>query len=347
MGEYNQGGKYEMNSTWNLLKQTTPFIWMRLLIYMLFAVGSVIFLVILVGISALLLKWFGDSSGIVIVMVIVAIGVLFSFYRLLERYILYLLKAAHIAVLVELIDQGSVPDGKGQIEYGKERVKAMFGTASVFFAVDQLVASAVKQIHRWLMRLGNLFGAIPGAKVVINLASMVLGIALNYIDEAVLSRVMKHKKDNPESNVWQTSADGVVLYAQSWKGMIGAAAGVALFSIALSVASFLITLFPLLALVKLMYSDGNSFLGVLAFISALSISTAVKKAFVDPVATITMIRAYHTRTAGVEPSIDLRGKMLAISGKFKDLVNRAESNASEQATSPPLHVEATDTHLSQ
>lgn len=336
-----------MRSTWNLLKQTTPFIWMRLLIYMLFAVGSVVLLALLVGISVLLLKWFGDSGAIVLFLIIATVGILFAAYRLLERYVLYLLKAAHIAVLIELMEHGAVPEGKGQIAYGKERVTALFGTTSVFFAVDQLVSAAVKQIHKWLMRLGNLFGAIPGAKLVISLASMILGFAVNYIDEAVLSRVMKHKKEQPESNVWQTSADGVVLYAQSWKGMIGAAAGLAIFNIVLSVATFVIILFPLLGLVSLINSDGGALLNVLAIISAFSVMVAVKKALVDPVATITMIRVYHAKTAGVEPSFDLKDKMLGVSRKFKDLVSRSESETGDQATSVPAQVNPSGTHLGQ
>lgn len=337
-----------MKSTWNLLKQTTPFIWMRILIYMLFAVGSVVLLALMVGISVLLLKLFGESGVIVVLVILGSIGIMFSAYRLLERYVLYLLKAAHIAVLIELIENGSVPEGKGQIAYGKERVTALFGTTSVFFAVDQLVSAAVKQIHKWLMRLGNLFGAIPGAKVVISIASMIIGFAVNYIDEAVLSRVMKHKKEDPESNVWQSSADGVVLYAQSWKGMIGAAAGLAAFNIVLSVTTFVIVFFPLLGLVNLISSDGDSILGALALISALAVTVAVKKALVDPVATITMIRVYHAKTAGVEPSFDLRAKLLGVSKKFKDLVTRSESEQGVQTTtSVPVNVNTSGTPLDQ
>ncbi|WEK54995.1 MAG: hypothetical protein P0Y55_02610 [Candidatus Cohnella colombiensis] len=314
-----------MKGTWELLKQTTPFIWMRMLIYLMFAVGSVLLLAIVVGLSALLIKWFGDSSILILFLLLATLGIIFTAFRLLERYVLYLLKAAHIAVLIELIDHGQVPDGKGQIAYGKERVSAMFGTTSIFFAVDQLVSASVKQIHKWLMRLGDFLNVIPGAKIIISIISSVLGVALNYIDEAVLSRVMKHKKEDPETNVWKTSADGVVLYAQSWKGMIGTATGVALFSIVLSIATFFITLFPLLALVNRINDDAGALLGALAFISALSISFAVKKALVDPIATIAMIRTYHLKTAGVTPSIDLMGKMVAVSAKFKELFHRSDN----------------------
>lgn len=312
-----------MKGTWELLRQTLPFIWMRLVIYALFAVGSVILLALFVGIGLLFLQ-FGAGGGLVFILILLFIGSVFTLYRLLERYVLYLLKTAHIAVLVELIDHGEVPSGQGQIAYGKDKVKQMFGTATAFFAVDQLVHAAVKQVHRWLMRLGDFLNAIPGAKIVISIASMVLGIALNFIDEAVLSRVVKRKKDDVNSDVWKTSADGIVLYAQSWKKMIGTAAGVALFTISLTVVSFLIVLFPMQWIVQAI--AGSDVLIAIAYISAIVISLAIKKALVDPVATIAMIRAYHTTTSGLEPDFDLKGKLTSISGKFRTLVQKEGSD---------------------
>lgn len=329
-----------MKSTWDLFKRTTPFIWARLLAYLLFAVGSVVLLAIVVGLAWLLIRLFEGSGGIVFFFILVFIGGIFSLYRLLERYVLYLLKAAHIAVLIELIDHGEVPDGKGQIAYGKERVTSMFGTTSAFFAIDQLVMASVKQIHRWLMRIGDFLNVIPGAKYVISIVSMILGIALNYIDEAVLSRVMKYKKEDENVDVWKTSADGIVLYAQSWKSMIATSAGVAIFTILLTVVSFLIVLFPLLAFVQ--WIAPGSALSFLAYVSAATISLAVKKAFVDPVATISMIRTYHTKTAGVTPRIDLKEQMVSVSRKFRELVSREGSgapSASRQTVTTPNSVD--------
>ena len=38
---------------------------------------------------------------------------------LLREYILYVVKAGHIAVMVHLIDGREVPDGQGQIAYAR------------------------------------------------------------------------------------------------------------------------------------------------------------------------------------------------------------------------------------
>lgn len=190
------------------------------------------------------------------------------------------------------------------------------------------------------MRIGDFLNVIPGAKYVISIVSMILGIALNYIDEAVLSRVMKYKKEDENVDVWKTSADGIVLYAQSWKSMIATSAGVAIFTILLTVVSFLIVLFPLLAFVQ--WIAPGSALSFLAYVSAATISLAVKKAFVDPVATISMIRTYHTKTAGVTPRIDLKEQMVSVSRKFRELVSREGSgapSASRQTVTTPNSVD--------
>ncbi|TIV05161.1 MAG: hypothetical protein E5V94_14365, partial [Mesorhizobium sp.] len=64
----------------------------------------------------------------------------------IREYILYVLKAGHIAVMVHLIDGHDVPDGQGQIAYAKEVVSQRFAGANILFVVDQLVKGAIRAI---------------------------------------------------------------------------------------------------------------------------------------------------------------------------------------------------------
>ncbi len=88
-----------------------------------------------------------------------------------------MVKVGHIAVVTELLRKGSVPDGKGQISYGKDQVVNNFGSANVAFVVDKIIYGAVKQIQRWLMRIGNFFNFIPGAKNIISILSKVMAVS--------------------------------------------------------------------------------------------------------------------------------------------------------------------------
>ena len=63
-----------------------------------------------------------------------------------REWLLYMVKAAHIAVIVKLIDGEALPDGKGQVAYGREIVTARFGEANLLFALDQLIKGVIAAI---------------------------------------------------------------------------------------------------------------------------------------------------------------------------------------------------------
>src|SRR5690554_4847628 len=63
-----------------------------------------------------------------------------------REYILYIVKAGHIAVLVELIDGRALPAGRGQIDHATAIVKERFAQASVLFALDQLIKGVIAAI---------------------------------------------------------------------------------------------------------------------------------------------------------------------------------------------------------
>ena len=65
-----------------------------------------------------------------------------------REYILYIVKAGHIAVLVELIDGKPMPEGRSQVEHGRVVVTERFAQASVLFAVDQLIKGVLRGDYR-------------------------------------------------------------------------------------------------------------------------------------------------------------------------------------------------------
>ncbi|NMA99537.1 MAG: hypothetical protein GX970_15775, partial [Phyllobacteriaceae bacterium] len=65
---------------------------------------------------------------------------------LAREYVLYIVKAGHIAVLVKLLDGERMPEGRSQIAYAREEVTKRFAQASVLFGVDQLVKGVLRAI---------------------------------------------------------------------------------------------------------------------------------------------------------------------------------------------------------
>lgn len=65
------------------------------------------------------------------------------------------------------------------------------------------------------------------------------------------------------------------------------------------------------------------FIGFIALIGAYVLTIALKRALVDPIVTIAMIRAYQMSIQGLEPAMDLQQNLLGVSSKFKDLFQKA------------------------
>lgn len=316
-------------SVMQLFTKTLPFFISRIIIYGVFGLIALIFIGLMVGVGFLVVKMFGDSSGAFIIVMIIAFGAIYGGLRFVERYVLYMVKIAHISVLVELLTNGKVPEGKGQIAYGKEQVTSNFGTTNIAFLLDSMVHAAVRQIQRWMMRVGDMFSFIPGSKNIIGIINAIMSIALNYIDEAIMSYIFIRKNNGSSESVWKSASDGVILYAQSWKAILKTAVGSVVFIYAFNIIVFLVLAFPFMFLSKIISANTPELgflLGALALIAAYVITTILKRAFIDPIVTIAMIRSYQKSIQGMEPKVDLQQKLLGVSNNFKKLFNKSKED---------------------
>jgi hypothetical protein len=308
-------------STLSILLRTWPFVLMRLVAHVLFGVVAVVLLGIMGGIGYLSTLLFKQAGAVVFFVCLLAIGFLWGLRKLAERYVLYLIKAGHVAVITELLLRGSVPAGMSQVAYGKDKVVKHFGNVSVLAGVDALVEGSVRQILRWLVRLGSLVTFVPGAKFLWSLVQRVLTVAANYIDEAVFSYILTREGQN----VWRVAADGVVLYAQSWKKILHTAILVVFIVEAGWLAVFLLTLFPLLGLATVLAKAGHFrvLFGFIALLVAYLLANVAKWVLVDPVATTAMVVAYHNAIQQAVPSADLYTNLVGISKRFRELDQKA------------------------
>jgi len=317
-----------------LIKRTMPFFVARIMTYAIFALASIVFLAIMVGIGFLLLRMFGESAGAFIVVMLIALVVLFGGLRLLERYFLYMVKLGHVSVLVELLEEGIAPEDKGMVAYGKDRVIENFGASNVAFLVDNMVHAAVKQIQRWITRMGEMIRFLPGSQYLIMIINGIMSVSLNYIDEAVMSYVFLQRKREKEESVWRSACDGVVLYAQSWKDVLKSAVFSVLFIYVFSIVLFLALVFPAMLLSKVIAGDTEGlgyFLGALAVLGSAILTILIKRAIVDPVVTVIMVRGYQLSIRELEPAMDLQDKLLGVSSNFRKLHRKAKEEPHQPA----------------
>jgi hypothetical protein len=310
-----------MGKSISILFQTSPYLIIRAAAQAAFTLGTLAYWAVMAGLFYLAAQVAGENAGwIVIVLVIVSAGGFFGLARLAERVVFYAIKAGHVAVITQLLTQGSLPPGVNQVIYGKEMIQKHFGTMAAFGAVDALVAATVRQVLHWLTAVANRLDFVPGLRTVWGLVRSVLSIAGNYVDEAVLSYVLIH----PGENVWRMSADGVVLYAQAWKQLLGTAVVVALVIGAVWLIGF-VPFFGLgLSLTPLLPADFAGMGWLVGGVAGLIGGGFVRSLFGDPVATVMMVTAYHQAIGAQVPSGEMYEQLSGASRKFRELAGRAE-----------------------
>ncbi len=294
--------------------KTLPFVWAKLLLGLATVLISGILLAVLMGIGALIGN---DNAGVIMFVIWLCGAGVVRFF--LTHYIGYMLKAGHIAVMVEAVTTGRVP--QNQIAYGKQKVTERFATANIYFAVDKLISGAVKQIQRGIGRVGNLLSAIPGIGAVTGLAQFFIGLSLGYIDECCLGYTFYKK----EQGAFKSAADGIVIYSQNWKTLLGSAAKTMLM-VVFGLIGITLALFILLGFIFRLISVP----GIWAFLISFFIALAVKSAFIDSFILSRTMAAYMKVAPSTVITFDLHGKLCGVSAKFKELFNKGAQEQNQQ-----------------
>jgi hypothetical protein len=307
---------FSISKALGVMLRTAPFLLFRVAVYF----GITVALIVMTGTGAGVgygVGLFGDDdfqatstfSGGTLGFGLTA-GVIFFF----RDYILYLVKAGHIAVMIELLDGKPVPGGQGQIAYARQVVTERFGQASALFALDQLIKGVINVVTGLLEGLFSIL-PIPGLDRVMGALRAYLRLAVGLVDEVILGHAIRTRSEN----AWEAAHDGLVLYAQNAKPMLVNAAWLTLVTWVLAALVFLVMLAPAAAVVWLL--PGDSTAGM--FVFAVVFAWAVKAALIEPFAIACLLQVFFAVTEGQEPLPEWRGRLTRASDKFRTLGERA------------------------
>lgn len=301
-----------------LITKTMPFIWLRLASYLVLGLAIAFVFAIAGGLSWLLAQLWAPLGFLVF---IIAFGTAFGLMKWAGRYYFYLLKAAHTAVMTEIIMTGQAP--QAQVKHGKEQVMSRFKDTSILFAVDVLVEGVVKAFTRNFARIASIL-PIPGLDGLMSLVQRIAVTSTTYIDEAILSRAYAKK----EQNVFKVAQDGVILYAQAWQPILTNAVVLALLSYVEFLGLLIILGLPAIAL-GFAFPALKVALGLGVIIMALMIKLAVSDAF-SMAATLV---AYHKNTENLEPKPEWKAKLSGLSKQFSTLSQKASADVTATTSS--------------
>lgn len=312
---------FSISNSLGLMARTAPFILLRMVVYFGITLGYILVTGtgagIGYGVGALgdagfraTSAFWGGAIGF---------GVFGAFMYWIREYILYIVKAGHIAVLVELIEGKPIPQGKSQISFATEIVKERFAQASILFAVDQLIKGVIAAISTLIRGVLSVL-PIPGVRNLAGILHAFLRMAVGFIDEVILGYLIRSGSTNP----WSTAQTALVLYGQNYKTMLKNAAWLAVIVYFLSFLVFLIMLAPAAMLVYAMpgvWSAGG-------FVFALLFAWSVKAALFEPFAIACLMTVYFKTIEGQQPNPDWEARLEQMSGKFRALKKRAMGRAS-------------------
>ncbi len=298
-----------------ILAATFPFILLRLVVFY----GISLAYIFATGTGAAFGYGLGsafadDPAGPAFFGGIFGIGIVSVALYWLREYILYLVKAGHIAVMVEAYDGRNLPAGQGQLRYAREIVTARFAETNILFAIDQLVKGVVGAITRMVWTVAAIL-PIPGLQGLVNFLNAVIRVALTYVDEIILAYDIRERSDNP----WATAQDALVLYAQNNRIVIKNAIWLALFMYLVAFIVFLLMLAPAAAIVYLFPGSWSGFGFVLAIIFAWSFKAAI----MEPFAIASLMQVYFGMIEGQVPDPVWRTRLEGVSAKFRTLGEKA------------------------
>jgi len=318
---------FEIGRTLGVVFRTWPFVVFRMIVYF----GITLAYVLVVGTGAgvgyglgyvfddtggpLGLGLWGGVAGFTLVSLVL---------YWIREYILYIVKAGHIAVMVHLLDGRDVPGGQGQIAYARQVVTARFGEANILFALDQLIKGAVRAITGLLGGIAALV-PIPGLSTLVGFANSVIRMSMTYVDEIILAYNIRQNSSTP----FDTARQGVVLYAQNGKTMLKNALWLTIFMWVIAAIVFVLALAPAAAV--LYYMPGQ--VAGWGFVLAILFTWAFSSAFVEPFCIAALMQVYFRRIEGQVPNPEWDRRLSETSDQFRELKSRAVASAAGPARS--------------
>jgi hypothetical protein len=298
-----------LSGAFNLVMKTFPYVLFRFGVYSAATVIAIVWYGLFFSFFGLMAS--GHSVGAFLGFVILCLP--FGIAAFMFRYSLYLLKAGHIAVLTELIHNRPVPK-EGMVVYGKDMVTKNLGQISILFVVDGLIKGVVGVFNRTLDWISSWI-PIPGLHSVVGVIQAVIRMATTYIDECILSYNLTRKNQN----IWESSCDGLVLYAQNSKEILKTAVFAVVTDWVMTGVLYVVMLAPAGLFVYL-----SPKLGAISFLIALFLAFNIRAAFVRPLLLTYIMMNYHRLRQGQAPDPVWQAKLHDMSGKFRDLEKKAK-----------------------
>ncbi|MCF6300458.1 MAG: hypothetical protein L3J52_04995 [Proteobacteria bacterium] len=304
---------FKLGEVFSALWKTKEFVVFRFLIYMGITVLYIVGTGLGGGVGWLFGKVGSNQEAGIFYGMVGGFTIVSGFMYFIREYLLYMVKAGHIAVIVKHLDGEEIPAGKSQIKYAQEVVKERFKESSILFAVDQIIKGVLKTFTKIFSGVMSFLPFIP--QPIVKFINAVITMSLTYVDEVILAYNIRNKEENP----WEGSKRAIVLYGQNYKVFLKNALFLTIITWVLTLIVLIMVFAPIAALIHFTGQDG----GWLPLILAAVTAWGIKSALIDPVGMTALIQVYFKVIEGQEPNPEWEAKLDRGSKKFSEMKDKA------------------------
>jgi hypothetical protein len=231
----------------------------------------------------------------------------------LREYILFLVRAGHVAAILLAMDEREPVAVQGQVGQALALVQQRFREADTLLAVERCVQGSIASLVSVLDPLGKFLPA--EVRTLSKPINKVLGAAMGFLADVILAKPLSTRR----GNVWSEARDGMIMLAQARHVTMNAALQHAAVAWAVTAIVFLLALAPAFAFAKSHLSG----VGPITLLFAAVFAWSFKRAIVDPFATASMMQVYLQSIAGHRPDPAWDATLTDASEEFRELKARA------------------------
>ena len=310
--------RFHFREATSVFRKTMPFVLLQFAIGVVFAIVGVVYLG-LVAWLAIRFFWGDGGWSLLVAGAVMLVGLAsFAFvWRLVQRYVLYLVKAGHIAVIAHIVEEGEVP--ANQLSYGTSQVKTHFKSASALWGLEMVIDAVLKQLTSAVARVQSLLPVpLPNQlQTLLKLLQRSIVLAVGYLDNAILAYMLVDRHPNP----WRSARDGVVLYGKTWKPVLGSTIVIVFGMYAL--AFVLLTLLaPVAAVIDVLPTS----LEIVSWLFVAGLVAVVHTGLLKPWVKTVVITTFLVEQRGQTPDSETMAWVEERSDRFSELLEKAESD---------------------
>ena len=302
----------------SVYKKTLPYVLLQFGIGVLFAFFGIVYLSLVAWLGARFLWGDGGASLLIVALVmIIALGTFVYAWRLIQKYFLYMVKTGHVAVIAHIVEEDGVPEN--QIKYGMKQVGDYFESATGLWVVSMIVDAVIKQFNKAVARVEDMipFPIPQQLQTLVEIVQKSVVLAARYLDNAIIAYMFVDRNENR----WQSARDGLVLYAKTWKMVLGSTL---LIVGGMYVLSFV--LLTLLAPVSVVLDFLPTSLEMISWLIVGGLVAVVHTGIVKPWVKTVVITTFLVEQRDETPDSETMDWIADQSDKFQEVVTKAENN---------------------